>query len=183
MFSATVYIYIFAQTDHKEDIPGIRDLFGNTNSIAIPAGYNIEFSRTRLEMNDSQLKEFVWYLWTRGCFMFKSNLFKYVALVKWAGNNRTFYEMRNPTWSELTGRIEGENSRDGCMLYLSYWDWHCIKGRSFSSSFQKNSEVNDIHNDKTFMVTICKVWRKVGLHFQDHEMKHETETYLQQQTY
>ena len=154
---------------------------GNTNSNSRQA--NIEFSRTRPEMNDSQLKEFVWYLWTRGCFMFKSNLFKYVAQLKWAGNNRTFYEMRNPTWSELTGRIEGENSRDGCMLYLSYWDWHCIKGRSFSSSFQKNSEVNDIHNDKTFMVTICKVWRKVGLHFQDHEMKHETETYLQQQTY
>ena len=116
---------------------------------------NTEFSRTRLEMNDSQLKEFVWYLWTRGCFMFKSNLFKYVALVKWAGNNRTFYEMRNPAWSEVTGRIvDGENSWDGCMLYLSYWDWHCIKPRSFSSSFQKNSEVNDIHNDKTFMVTI-----------------------------
>ena len=122
MFSATVYIYIFAQTDHKEDIPGIRDLFGNTNSIAVPAGYNIEFSRTRLEMNDSQLKEFGWYLWTRGCFMFKSNLFKYVALAKWAGNNRTFYEMRNPTWSSQTGRRDEENSWDGCIFHTTEID-------------------------------------------------------------
>ena len=81
---------------------------------------NTEFSRTRLEMNDSQLKEFVWYLWTRGCFMFKSNLFKYVALVKWAGNNRTFYEMRNPTWSELAGRQERWRKFMGWLYVVSF---------------------------------------------------------------
>ena len=63
--------------------------------LGLPSGKNRIFARFATDQLGHELKwmihsyeEFGWYLWTRGSFMFKSNMFKYVALLEWAGNNR-----------------------------------------------------------------------------------------------